>query len=241
MGGGLVLLALSSCAVVRLRDVRPVHPSTVELQPTPAIHLTRNLLSNASVARVLAGIPLDEAAWHPCIGQKQEYAYKKCALVAAPADVLSAVEASFPGVDTSALAKGGLPIIRYLKGSRAVGVHGDVDHGGRVPNATIVVYLTDAETASDGQTFFPALDLRVSPEAGAALTFANVDERGWPDARARHGVSAVSRTAARDRLVVQIPLRPNADGDGWEAYAEHVSGAKHAACAAAAPTPREAL
>ena len=68
MGGGLVLLALSSCAVVRLRDVRPVHPSTVELQPTPAIHLTRNLRRigagvHAHVTEIAAKAWLKEAAF----------------------------------------------------------------------------------------------------------------------------------------------------------------------------------
>lgn len=113
--------------------------------------------------------------------------------------------------------------------------HGDEGADGRVPNATIVIYLTDASSDIGGETFFPELDVRVTPRRGAALSFANVDAAGAPNAAVKHGVAPLSRHAASDRLVLQIPLRPpaagarSAAGHRWEAYAEHVSGAKHMA------------
>ena len=196
------------------------------------IHLVHDLIDEASVASLLSTLPKDESSWLPCIGQTQEFNTKKCAHIPASAAFLRAVSETW-SIDTAKLAERGLPVIRYIPGSGAVGVHGDIDHHGVVPNATIVVYLTSAEH-DDGHTHFPELGVRVRPRAGSALSFQNVDALGAPDPRARHGVEAVSKHASRDRVVVQIPIRESTLGTSsssyrWEAYPEHVSGMKHTA------------
>ena len=86
---------------------------------------------------------------------------------------LSAIEAAVAKVgeawkmDTALLVQGGLPIIRYLPGAPEVGLHGDEDRGGIVPNATLVIYLGDG----DGRTVFPEAAVTVSPQPGAVLSF----------------------------------------------------------------------
>lgn len=98
-----------------------------------------------------------------------------------------------------------------------------------MPNATLVVYLTDGEDGS-GETHFPALDLKVRPSRGSVLSFMNVDAAGAPDPKSKHGVSAVSSRTGRDRVVLQIPLlATGGPGARARAYPEHVSGGKHMA------------
>ena len=243
--GSPVDLAYSSA-----RGARRLHES-------PSVYLTDQLLSAEAVTHILGRVPSDESAWSPCIGQKAEYASKRCALLQVGADdtvlrkALSSIDAAF-NVDVSKLRDGGLPLIRYLPGAPSVGIHGDIGATGLVPNATLVVYLTDADASGSGSTYFPHLPISpVDPKAGSVLSFANVDAEGRPDPRAQHGVSSVSSSATRDRVVIQIPLRhpaaavrPPASsstsllsfGRKWaeqrprgEAYAEHVSGMKHRA------------
>ena len=228
-----------------------------QLHDSPSVYLTDQLLSADAVTHILRQVPSDESAWSPCIGQKSEYASKRCALLQVGTEdavlrkVLSSIEAAF-NVDASKLRDGGLPLIRYLPGAPSVGVHGDIGATGLVPNATLVVYLTDADASGSGTTFFPHLPISpVEPKAGSVLSFANVDADGRPDPRAHHGVSSVSSSATRDRVVIQIPLRhpaaavrPPASTTSsllsfgrnraeqrprGEAYAEHVSGMKHRA------------
>lgn len=197
---------------------------------SPSVWLSPNLIPTIAVDHILASLPKDEAAWTPCIGQTQEYASKRCTLLTAGSldggvleKFLAVLEKSF-NVGMHALRDGGLPIIRYLPGAPEVGVHGDIGATGLVPNATLVVYLTDADVDGGGFTYFPALDgVRVLPKAGSVLSFANVDGEGKPDPAAKHGVTRVSHKATSDRVVVQIPI---ANG---VAYPEHVSGAKHKA------------
>lgn len=211
-------------------NFHPARPS-IELHDAPSIHLVHGLLDNATVASLLARLPKDESAWLPCIGQKQEFATKKCAHIPAAQALLERVSETW-SIDTRLLAARGLPVIRYIPGGGPVGIHSDIDDHGVVPNATIVIYLTEAEV-DDGHTFFPELDVSVRPRAGSALSFANVDAHGTPDPRARHGVAPVAKHASRDRVVVQIPVRtvrPDVHGGyRWEAYPEHVSGIKHGA------------
>lgn len=212
------------------------------LHSSPNIHLSQGLLSKDIVSHMLGKMPKGESAWMPCIGQRVEYFSKRCAFLPVKDDdvilhqALSHIEAAF-NVDTAKLRSGpGLPLIRYLPGAPAVGIHGDIGATGLVPNATLVVYLTDADAADSGSTFFPKLDTLapVVPKAGSVLSFQNVDAAsGLPDPRAHHGVSRVSSSAAQDRIVVQIPLRHPSLGANahsrprGEAYAEHVSGGKH--------------
>ena len=182
------------------------------LHASPSIHLTTSLLSKEMVEHLKQQLPKDEGSWVPCLGQKTEYLSKRCHLLPVdPSDaktrkILSIISLAFD-VDVSQLESHGLPIIRYLPGASPVSVHGDIGANGIVPNATLVVYLTDAEY-DDGATLFPHLPISpVIPRAGACLSFQNVDGNGRPDPKAHHGVSRVSALATRDRLVVQIPLR----------------------------------
>jgi hypothetical protein len=196
------------------------------------LELTSDLLSSKAVYHLVNKIKaISEAQWSPCIGQTQEFSYKRCAFVSAADDeVVSAVIDTIGeayDVDTSLLEKGGLPVIRYLPGGGAVGVHGDIGADGKVPEKTVVVYLTSALSDTDGTTFFPELDVRIAPKAGDALSFVNVDADGKADPKMNHGVSGVDPKAGRDRLVLQIPIRRGVDNETMEAYAEHVSGAKH--------------
>jgi len=222
-------LALSATDLAR-PDARVV-PGATQLSADPAIWFSPALLSQEQLARIRAKVPADEAAYAPCIGQVDEFDSKKCTFVPVEGDVLlETAVASLGrawGVDVSRLVSGGLPVIRYLPGAPAVGKHGDEDRRGAVPNATLVVYLTDPSGAgTGGKTVFPEAGVTVSPQAGAVLSFENtVGPSGIPHPKAKHLVSAVPADAASDRLVVQIPLAHPAGAVPY-AYPEHVSGAK---------------
>ena len=133
-------------------------------------------------------------------------------------------------IDTSMLTKG-LPVIRYLPGAPPVGVHGDKGGNGAVPNATLLMYLTNSELAdqpdsASGQTFFPEVNVVVSPHRGNVLSWTNVDTHGTPDPAAKHGVRSVSKDSKSDRFVVQIPIIFKVGNNRGLAYPEHVSGMK---------------
>ena len=79
-------------AALRLSDLRPSHASTEQLHVSPSVHLTRGVISKGQTAHVLSRLPASDAeAWQPCIGQTHEFAFKKCALVYAPDDVLASM------------------------------------------------------------------------------------------------------------------------------------------------------
>jgi len=168
----------------------------------------------------------------PCIGQVDEFDSKRCTMLPVKGDAileaaLAKVENTWD-VDVKRLAEEGLPIIRYLPGAPAVGKHGDEDRHGVVPNATLVLYLTNTDhtaAGASGQTIFPEADVTVTPRGGSILSFQNVDGAGAPHPKAKHLVSAVPKGAAGDRLVVQIPIA-HKTGVRAYAYPEHVSGNK---------------
>lgn len=224
-------IPLVVCSIPLASLARPSSNSTSEL--APRVFLTEHAWSEEIIERFLSNIPTaDESKWEPCIGQTREFASKRCTLLAVAGDPLleAAVNAieDLWNVDVQPLREGGLPIIRYLPGAPAVGVHGDRGATGLVPNATLVFYLTDAEDAS-GQTHFPDLGLEVTPQRGSALSFDNVDAAtGSFVPTMRHGVRAVSYRARRDRLVVQVPLVLEPGQARAAAWPEHVSGTKHA-------------
>ena len=202
------------------------------LSASPNIWLTHDFLSPQTVAHMIANVPKDEAKYSPCIGQVDEFDSKRCTLLpVADDDVLEAALDKIGhtwDIDVTALKKGGLPIIRYLPGAPAVGKHGDEDRHGVVPNATLVMYLTASDRTADGptgQTIFPEADVAVTPRRGSVLSFQNVDETGARHPNGKHLVSAVPKDAAGDRLVVQIPIKYEANTRPY-AYPEHVSGAK---------------
>ena len=207
--------------------------TTTQLASSPPIFLTKDFVSPAAVAHLRSKIPSDEGAYEPCIGQVDEFASKRCTFLPAAGDevveaVLASVERAW-GVDTARLRERGVPIIRYLPGAPPVGVHGDEDRHRFVPNATLVLYLTppDADAPGGGQTFFPDAGVHVTPSPGAVLSFENWDAAAAaPHAKAKHGVSAVPKTAAHDRFVAQIPIALPPNGSRPYAYAEHVSGNK---------------
>ena len=179
---------------------------------------------------MLSKVPKDEAAYSPCIGQVDEFDSKRCTFLPVAGDALleaqlAKIEHSFD-IDVAQLKSGGLPIIRYLPGAPPVGKHGDEDRHGTVPNATLVMYLTNPSGGREGgKTVFPEAGVTVTPRQGSVLSFQNVDDNGKPHPNAKHLVSAVPDDAASDRLVVQIPIT-HKHGVRAFAYPEHVSGAK---------------
>jgi hypothetical protein len=207
---------------------RPVSVAAEALSASPNIWVAHNFLSQEAVTHMLSKIPKEESAYEPCIGQVDQFASKRCTFLPAKDDeIISAAIAKIGHtwqVDTSRLAKG-LPIIRYLPGAPAVGKHGDMNEHGVVPNATLVLYLTDAEHES-GQTIFPEAGVTVTPQSGSVLAFQNVDGTGRPHPKAEHLVGAVSKHATHDRLVVQIPMMHELGGAEPYAYPQHVSGMK---------------
>ena len=236
-------LALAMVAVAVVRADLAKTEGGEKLHGNYSVYLTRDVLSHRSVEHLIGLLPAGNSpSWTPCVGQRLEFMSKRCTLLNVTGDkVLQAALATISStwnIDTSRLATGGLPIIRYLPGAPAVGVHGDKGASGYVPNATIVLYLTDAEDASTphadgekegptaGQTYFPNLGIAVTPVRGSALSFVNVDAHGVPHPAGRHGVAAIPSSAKGDRLVVQIPIAAPGRERAY-AYAEHVSGAKH--------------
>jgi len=221
--------ALSSAAAADLAAPR-VHGGE-RLSASPNIHITHDFLSAHAADHMLSRVPKDEAAYSPCIGQVDEFDSKRCALLPTEGDeiieaALAKIESAWD-IDVSQLRKG-LPIIRYLPGAPAVGKHGDEDRHGVVPNATLVLYLTNSDRvqgAASGQTVFPEASVKVTPRQGSILSFQNVDEHGAPHPKAKHLVSAVPKDAKQDRIVVQIPIAYPV-GKRAYAYPEHVSGAK---------------
>jgi hypothetical protein len=227
----LLSLAFSGAADL----ARPLNAAaSTRLSDAPNIWLTEGFLSEAAVAHMRALVPKEEAAYEPCIGQRDEFEFKKCTFLPVEEgdEVLAATLAKLEhtwNVDVGRLRRGGLPVIRYLPGAPPVGKHGDQDKHGTVPNATLVVYLTQSDRSAaggaTGQTIFPEAGVKVTPTPGAVLSFQNVDEAGAPHPRGKHLVSAVPADAASDRLVLQIPLA-HENGTRPYAYPEHVSGEK---------------
>ena len=204
----------------------PAFGAGQQLRESPGVYLTEGVLSSETVMHVVSKIEATPStSWEPCIGQTTEFASKRCVVLRVAGDAVLE-EAVFAigqryDVDVTTLQDEGLPIIRYLPGAPAVGVHGDMGEHGMVPNVTLVLYLTDGGPAVGGRTFFPSdPELKIAPRRGSCLSFAN----GGP--AARHGVERLSPDAPSDRLVVQIPLLQRSAGERGVAYAEHVSGTK---------------
>jgi hypothetical protein len=229
------MLSLVACAAfwsAAATDLAAPHVQGAErLSASPNIHITHDFLSARAADHMLSKVPKDEAAYSPCIGQVEEFDSKRCALLPTEGDeiieaALAKIESAWD-IDVSQLRKG-LPIIRYLPGAPPVGKHGDEDRHGVVPNATLVLYLTNADQVEGvprGQTVFPEANVKVSPRQGSILSFQNVDEHGAVHPDAKHLVSAVPKEAKQDRIVVQIPIAYPA-GKRAYAYPEHVSGGK---------------
>ena len=206
-----------------------------QLHASPNVWLHETFWSKSTVNHLIAKLPANAKEWTPCVGQSADYTSKQCTLLTVTNDSLLEAAVAKIGVawdiDVSRLIIGGLPVIRYLPGAPAVGVHGDRGADGLVPNATLLVYLTGADDpdqmrGADGQTFFPHVGLRISPQQGAVLSFQNTDSMGAPDMAAQHGVGAIPAQANTNRLVVQIPVL-HLPGRRAFAYSEHVSGNKH--------------
>lgn len=141
-------LSMLLVATVAAKDLaRPDAPSSHQLSSSPCLWRTDDFITPASAAHLLSRIPTDEAAFEPCLNQVHEFASKRCALLPVTGDkvteaLLTKLSATWD-VDVARLVMRGLPIIRYLPGAPAVGLHGDEDRHGSVPNATLVLYLTD--------------------------------------------------------------------------------------------------
>lgn len=223
-----MLLAASALALPHGSDLAAAVGAEGErLSAAPPIWLHKAFLDEGTVSWIRQKIPSSEDAWQPCVGQVKEFASKRCTLLPVEGDgimtkTLESLGSAFD-IDISAL-RAGLPVIRYLPGAPPVGLHGDMGHDGLVPNATLVLYLTDMDSGSpSGQTIFPECNVTVTPHAGSLLSFQNVDALGAPHPMAKHSVSAVPADAKSDRLVVQIPILHEM-GRRARAYPEHVSG-----------------
>lgn len=209
--------------------IAPHHQGS-QLSVSPPIWMHEGFLSHEHVDKVLGKIPKEESAWEPCVGQKSEFASKRCTLLPVKGDafmeeMMAKLDKAWDVDMTSLYA--GLPVIRYLPGAPPVGLHGDMGHDGLVPNATLVMYLTDADRNDDGsvtgQTIFPEVNVAVTPQRGSLLSFQNTDALGAANPRAKHSVGEVPQSAKSDRLVIQIPII-HETGKRARAYPEHVSG-----------------
>jgi len=222
------MLSLCTAALSSTDLAQPMTQTSQRLSASPNIHITHDFLSSAAVSHMLAKVPKDEAAYAPCIGQVQEFASKRCTFLPVAGDeileaAVAKIEATWD-IDTTQL-KQGLPIIRYLPGAPPVGKHGDEDRHGSIPNATLVLYLTNPSGGAGGQTIFPDANVVVTPKQGSILSFQNVDDNGAVHPLAKHSVGAVPQDATSDRLVVQVPIA-HKHGQRAYAYPEHVSGGK---------------
>lgn len=72
--------------------------------------------------------------------------------------------------------------------------------------ATIFVYLNDLPE-DVGETHFPKLQLSVTPRAGVAVLFPNVDEAGLPDVMTVHEARPVPRPHVKWGLNIFIADR----------------------------------
>jgi hypothetical protein len=223
------MLSVASLALSASDLARPGTMAATQLSSSPNIWMTDDFLSPATVQHMLSKVPKDESAYMPCIGQVQEFASKRCTFLPVEGDdlleaAITKIEHAWD-VDVTELRKG-LPIIRYLPGAPPVGKHGDEDRHGSVPNATLVMYLTNPSGASaGGKTIFSDANVAVTPKQGSVLSFQNVDDAGAVHPLAKHTVSAVPADATSDRLVIQVPIA-HKPGQRAHAYPEHVSGAK---------------
>ena len=141
--------SLVVAAVVADDLARPDASSSFKLSSSPFLWRTDKFITASAVAHLLSNVPTDEAAFEPCINQVEEFASKRCTFLPIKEDkisqaLLAKLSATWD-VDVSRLAECGLPIIRYLPGAPAVGLHGDEDRHGSVPNATLVLYLTGSD------------------------------------------------------------------------------------------------
>ena len=99
---------------------RPAVEAAERLSDAPNIWIARDFLSAATVAHMRSKVPKDEGAYHPCIGQVDEFDSKRCSFLPVEGDAL--LEAALAqighawGIDTSRLRQG-LPLIRYLPGA----------------------------------------------------------------------------------------------------------------------------
>ena len=79
---------------------------------------------------------------------------------------------------------------------------------GRVPDASVMIYLTAAAST----VHFPALGRTVRPGRGSLLTWRSVDEEGRRLAASAHAVSEHPASAAQPRIAVSIPILRDAGG-----------------------------
>lgn len=225
----IIMLSVASLALSGVDLARPGTMASTRLSASPNIWLTHDFLSPAAVQHMLSKVPKDEAAYEPCIGQVDEFKSKRCTFLPVKGDEI--LEAAIDKIENVwdvdvAKLREGLPIIRYLPGAPPVGKHGDEDRHGVVPNATLVMYLTNPSGASaGGRTIFADANVAVTPKQGSVLSFQNVDDAGAVHPLAKHTVSAVPHDATSDRLVVQVPIAHKAGMRAY-AYPEHVSGNK---------------
>ena len=92
------------------------------------------------------------------------------------------------------------------------------------PNATKLVYLTDANVPSkfSGQTIFPHANISVTPRAGTLVSWINIFPDGTRNPYSLHGVDVYK--GDRPRIAFQVPV------DGLRGTSEHVgcgSGGKN--------------
>jgi len=151
--------------------------------------------------------------WWPCSAASDAgHTGKECALleVRPNAGVLQSAMGRIGemwGIDINVAA---LPLFRYLPGPASLPPHVDRMADGRIPDASLIVYLSGAP-AGHGRTLFPALSLTVEPTPGALLSWRNTDGAGRPHADALHEVETPASSRAV-RVAVQLPLMLNGAG-----------------------------
>jgi len=113
------------------------------------------------------------------------------------------------GANATLLASG-IPVVRLRSGSPGIGTHLDHFHGGPMPAATALVYVS-AMPEGSGETYFPATGLKVAAVPGRLLAWTNV-AGDHPNQRATHGIRPIPSSAPH-RDILLIPMDRAGDED----------------------------
>ena len=157
---------------------------------------------------------LTSSAWYPCPMQEAQWPMKQCTKlnVSHLASKMIPFRLSMPYVAVTKDLPSRANHMRHCP-------HYDVfpERNSTVPpNATKLVYLTDANVPSrfSGQTIFPHANISVTPRAGTLVSWQNTFPDGTRNPYSLHGVDVYKGN--RPRLAFQVPV------DGLRGTSEHV-------------------
>ena len=127
-----------------------------QLASSPSVWITQDFLEGAHIDGVLGMLPTTESHGRRALARSPsllEALHDSTRRRDADGALISLIErVSAFGVDATALRRAGSPSFGTCRCTSA-GVRGDIGHDGLVPNATLILYLTDSEHDS-GKTWF---------------------------------------------------------------------------------------